>query len=320
MIEVKELTKRFGPTVAVDRLSFTVESGEILGFLGPNGAGKTTTMRVLTGYHPPSAGAAVVAGHDVAAEPLAARRQVGYLPESVPLYPDLRVGEYLRFVGGVKGLDAGRARHEAERVMKSVDLASRRGQLIGQLSKGYRQRVGLAQALLGDPPVLILDEPTIGLDPKQIVEVRDLIKGLAGGHTVVLSSHILPEVANTCSKVVIINQGRMVAEGPPAMLQPGGAGGGRLRVVAQGPAQALAELLAKVPGVASCTLEGGAEGEAACGFTLETSGGAEVQPELARAVVEGGHRLMELSPVSASLEEVFMQLTTEEPHGREGAA
>lgn len=321
MIQVRELSKRFGANVAVDRLDFSVEKGEILGFLGPNGAGKTTTMRILTGFFPPTSGSATINGHDVVADPMAARASVGYLPENVPLYVDMRVGEYLKFVAGAKGLDAGKARHEVERALKAVDIVSRKGQLIKQLSKGFRQRVGLAQALLGDPPVLILDEPTIGLDPGQIVEIRSLVKSFAGDKTVVLSSHILPEVAATCSKVVIINQGRLVAQGPPSLLAPGvGAGGGRLRVVAQGPAQLLAELLSKVNGVAACSMEDAAGGDATCGFTLDTTGGNEVQAEVAKAVVSAGHDLIELSPVTASLEEVFMQLTTSEVSSGEEAA
>jgi ABC-2 type transport system ATP-binding protein len=321
MIQVRELSKRFGTNVAVDRLDFSVEKGEILGFLGPNGAGKTTTMRILTGFFPPTSGSASINGHNVVADPMAARASVGYLPENVPLYVDMRVGEYLKFVAGIKGLDAGKARHEVDRVLKSVDITGRKGQLIKQLSKGFRQRVGLAQALLADPPVLILDEPTIGLDPGQIVEIRSLIKSFANDKTVVLSSHILPEVAATCSKVVIINQGRLVAQGPPSLLAPGaGAGGGRLRVVAQGPAQLLAELLSKVQGVAACSMEDAAGGDATCGFTLDTTGGNEVQAEVAKAVVGSGHDLIELSPVTASLEEVFMQLTTNEAANGEAAA
>ena len=321
MIQVRELSKRFNAFVAVDRLDFSVEKGEILGFLGPNGAGKTTTMRILTGFFPPTSGSAEINGHDVVREPMSARASVGYMPENVPLYVDMRVGEYLKFVAGMKGLDPGRTRHEVERALKAVDIASRKGQLIKQLSKGFRQRVGLAQALLGDPPVLILDEPTIGLDPGQIVEIRSLIKSFSGDKTVVLSSHILPEVAATCSKVVIINQGRLVAQGPPSMLRPGGAaGGGRLKVVAQGPAQVLADLLSKVNGVAACSMEDAGSGQAACGFTLETIGGSEVQAEVAKAVVGSGHDLIELSPITASLEEVFMQLTTSENSSGEEAA
>ncbi|MEW5914253.1 MAG: ABC transporter ATP-binding protein [Thermodesulfobacteriota bacterium] len=313
MIEVKELTKRFGATVAVDRLSFKVERGEILGFLGPNGAGKTTTMRVLTGFFPPSSGRATIGSYDVVEQAMAARRLVGYMPENVPLYSDMRIREYLRFVAGVKGLDAAGTKSEVSRVMAAVGLEARSGQLIKQLSKGYRQRVGLAQALLGDPPVLVLDEPTIGLDPGQIVEIRSLIKGFAGSKTVVLSSHILPEVAATCSKVVIINQGRLVAEGPPALLRAGQGGATSLRLNVQGPEKELTQLLSQVPGVESVLCqEPPAPGEDTCYFTLETGGGPAVAARVAQAVVGAGHGLLEMTPVSASLEEVFMKLTTEE--------
>jgi gliding motility-associated transport system ATP-binding protein len=321
MIEVKELTKRFGATVAVDRLSFKVERGEILGFLGPNGAGKTTTMRVLTGFFPPSSGQATIGSYDVVDQAMAARRLVGYMPENVPLYGDMRIREYLRFVAGVKALDATRTKTEVGRVMAAVGLEPRAGQLIKQLSKGYRQRVGLAQALLGDPPVLILDEPTIGLDPGQIVEIRSLIKGFAGSKTVVLSSHILPEVAATCSKVVIINQGRLVAEGPPALLRAGQGGATSLRLSVQGPERDLTQLLSQVPGVESVMCQAPeTPQEGACYFTLETGGGPEVAAQVARAVVTAGHGLLELTPVSASLEEVFMKLTTEEKAAEEVAA
>jgi len=320
MIEVRDLTKRFGATVAVDRLNFTLDQGEILGFLGPNGAGKTTTMRILTGFFPPTSGSAFINGRDVVEEPKAARRAVGYLPESVPLYGDMRVEEYLRFVGQAKGLDPAAAKKEAGRCMAAVGVAKRARQLIKQLSKGYRQRVGLAQALMADPPVLILDEPTIGLDPGQIVEIRSLIRGFAGSKTVVLSSHILPEVAATCSKVVIINQGRLVAEGPPELLRAGRGGGVGLKVLAAGPQEELTRLLEEVPGVLSvaCALGGAAEG--ACYFTVETDPDSEVAARVAKAVVEAGHALKELSPVTASLEEVFMQLTTSESHAGEEAA
>ncbi len=320
MIEVHDLTKRFGATVAVDRLSFTLDQGEILGFLGPNGAGKTTTMRILTGFFPPTGGSAFINGHDVVEEPKAARRAVGYLPESVPLYGDMRVEEYLSFVGQAKGLDPGAAKKEAGRCMAAVGVDQRARQIIKQLSKGFRQRVGLAQALMGDPPVLILDEPTIGLDPGQIVEIRSLIRGFAGSKTVVLSSHILPEVAATCSKVVIINQGRLVAEGPPELLRAGRGGGAGLKVLASGPQEELTRLLEEVPGVLSvaCSLDGAAKGT--CYFTVETDPHGEVAARVAKAVVEAGHALKELSPVTASLEEVFMQLTTSENHAGEEAA
>ncbi len=313
MIQVKELSKRFGETVAVDRLDFSVERGEILGFLGPNGAGKTTTMRILTGYFPPTSGTALIAGFDVLEEPMQARRAVGYLPESVPLYPDMRVEEYLRFVAGVKGLAPGQTRGEVRRVMEAVGIERRRGQLIKQLSKGLRQRVGLGQALLADPPVLILDEPTIGLDPAQIVEIRSLIKGFAGQKTVVLSSHILPEVAATCSRVVIINQGRLVAQGSPGMLRSGSEGTSQVRLVCLGPAGEIAPLLRDQEGVRAIAPEespGGEEGLSA--FTLEMSGGPAAQAALARALVQAGHGLVELTPVTRSLEEVFVSLTTQE--------
>ncbi len=313
MIEAADLSKRFGANIAVDRLSFQVAEGEILGFLGPNGAGKTTTLRILTGFFPPTSGQAFIGGHDVVENPLQARRAVGYLPENVPLYVDMRVGEYLRFVAGAKGLSGAKAMSEVGRVMEALGLTDRRGQLIKQLSKGYRQRVGLAQAILADPPVLILDEPTIGLDPRQIVEIRSLIKGFAGQKTVILSSHILPEVAATCSRVLIINQGRLVAQGPPSMLSPDGGASCKVRLAAQGDASRLAALLGRTPGVSGLTLEEGAGQEAGVNvFHLDTTGGAEVRAALARQVVEAGLGLIELSPVSLSLEEVFVQLTTEE--------
>ncbi len=319
MIEVKDLTKRFGGTVAVDRLNFNVGDGEILGFLGPNGAGKTTTMRILTGYFPPSGGSAVVAGCDVVTDPMGARRAIGYLPESVPLYTDMRVLEYLRFVGGVKGLDGPEARRQAEDAMERVGLSARAGQIIGQLSKGYRQRVGLAQALLADPQVLILDEPTIGLDPKQIVEIRSLIKGFAGSKTVVLSSHILPEVAATCSRVVIINQGRLVTQGPPDMLTTDGAGKARVRLVCLGSPGEVGPALERVAGVDGLALEEPAP-QGCCAFVLQTSGDPAVQAAVARAVVECGAGVVELRAVTASLEEVFMQLTTNETQAEEAVA
>jgi ABC-2 type transport system ATP-binding protein len=325
MIEVRHLSKRFGATLAVDNLDFVVQPGEILGFLGPNGAGKTTTMRILTGFYPPSAGTALVCGHDVVDEPLAARRAVGYLPENVPLYGDMRVREYLDFVGGAKGLDRLAARREAGRVMEALGLASRAGQLIKQLSKGFRQRLGLAQALLGDPPVLILDEPTIGLDPGQIVEIRSLIQHMAGQKTVILSSHILTEVAASCQRVVIINQGRLVAQGPPTLLAPGVGGQGFLRLVVQGDPKVSQDLLSGVEGVLAVEpsetpgsveppsgLESPSDLEGCSAWRVTTTGGPAMRARLARAVVEAGLGLMELSPLSLSLEEVFVQLTSQE--------
>lgn len=319
MIEVVELSKRFGETLAVDRLNFQVADGEILGFLGPNGAGKTTTMRVLTGFFPPTGGSAKVAGYDVVTDARRARASLGYLPENVPLYKDMRVSEYLHFVGGVKGLSPAEAKKQAGLAMEQVGLIPRAGQIIGQLSKGFRQRVGLSQALLGDPPVLILDEPTIGLDPKQIVDIRALIKGFAGNKTVVLSSHILSEVAATCSKVVIINQGRLVAQGTPDMLTTGAAGHTRLRLVCLGRAGDVGPAVERVEQVTALSAQEHAP-QGCCAFTLELSGGPEVRARVAEAVLAAGCGLVELSPLAASLEEVFMQLTTSETGSQEEVA
>ena len=215
MIEVQHLTKRYGKVTAVDDVSFRVERGEILGFLGPNGAGKTTTMRILTGYMPATDGRATVAGYDVFTNPIEAKRRTGYLPETPPLYPDMTVREYLEFVARIKGIPANERATRIDTVMQRTHVADMASRHCGKLSKGYRQRVGLAQAILHNPEVLILDEPTAGLDPKQIIETRDLIRSLAGDHTIVLSTHILPEVAQTCQRVVIINRGRVVAVDTP---------------------------------------------------------------------------------------------------------
>ena len=215
MIEVQHVTKRYGPVAAVNDVSFRVEAGQILGFLGPNGAGKTTTMRVLTGYLPPTEGTATIAGFDVIEEPIEAKRRTGYLPETPPLYPDMTVREYLTFVARINGLSASQRRPRIDEVMERTSVGDMADRHCGKLSKGYRQRVGLAQAILHNPDVLVLDEPTAGLDPKQIIETRELIKELAGDHTIILSTHILPEVAQTCERVVIINEGRVVAEDSP---------------------------------------------------------------------------------------------------------
>src|SRR5438046_7621479 len=215
MIEGQHLTKRYGPVTAVDDISFTVERGEILGFLGPNGAGKTTTMRVLTGYIPPSEGKAIVAGYDIFEQPIEAKRRTGYLPETPPLYPEMTVREYLTFVARIKGVPRPGRKARIDEMMQKTRIADMANRSCGKLSKGYRQRVGLAQALMHNPDVLILDEPTAGLDPKQIIETRQLIRGLAGDHTIILSTHILPEVSQTCPRVVIINRGQVVAGDRP---------------------------------------------------------------------------------------------------------
>ncbi len=310
MIRVEHLTKNYGPRVAVADVTFDVEKGEVLGFLGPNGAGKTTTMRILTGYLPPSGGRAEIAGFDVATQSLQARANIGYLPETVPLYTDMSVRSYLDFMGKIK--DVNDRRRQVDRAMEKARIAHRAGDQIGKLSKGLRQRVGLAQALLGDPPVLILDEPTSGLDPRQIIETRNLIKSLGGEHTVILSTHILPEVSATCSRIVIISNGRVVAEDTPENLDRRLKGAESIAVTVRGPREQVKTALKGVPRVLSVEVDGGdakpANGLAS--FTVQSEVGADIREALAQAVVGGGFGLMELRPAHLSLEEIFLQLTT----------
>ena len=249
MIEVQHLTKQYGRVTAVNDISFRVERGEILGFLGPNGAGKTTTMRILTGYMPATEGKAVVAGFDVFDQPIEAKRRTGYLPETPPLYHDMTVKEYLDFVAKIKGVPAAGRRERIRQVMERVQVADMAGRLCSKLSKGYRQRVGLAQAILHNPDVLILDEPTAGLDPKQIIETRNLIKALAGDHTIILSTHILPEVSQTCDRVVIINKGRVVAEDTPHNLTARLQGSETLYIQVDANGADASGALQRVPGV-----------------------------------------------------------------------
>jgi len=311
MIEVQHLTKRYGPVTAVDDVSFKVEKGEILGFLGPNGAGKTTTMRVLTGYMPANDGKAVVAGYDVFANPIEAKRRTGYLPETPPLYPDMTVKEYLTFVAKIKLDNASRSDRDMRvaHAMKKTHVDDMANRHCGKLSKGYRQRVGLAQAILHDPEVLILDEPTAGLDPKQIIETRDLIRSLAGSHTIILSTHILPEVAQTCQRVVIINKGRVVAEDTPENLTHQLKGAATLYVQVESNGDLLSTLKG-VPGVVNVNVAD--RHEKYTGYEVEAAPNRDVRRDVARAVVDGGWGLLELRPNRMSLEEIFLQLTTEE--------
>jgi ABC-2 type transport system ATP-binding protein len=311
MIEVSHLTKRYGPVTAVDDVSFRVEAGEILGFLGPNGAGKTTTMRVITGYMPATEGQAIVAGHDVFADPLAAKRKIGYLPETPPLYPDMTVREYLTFVARLKmsKISASDCAMRVDHTMKKARVDDMANRHCGKLSKGYKQRVGIAQALIHDPEVLVLDEPTAGLDPKQIIETRDLIRSLAGNHTIVLSTHILPEVAQTCTRVVIINKGRVVAVDTPENLTHQLAGASSLYVQVEGPAEA-ASVLGSVPGVQEVTTAD--RHEQWFGFEVKAAADHDVRRDVAKAIVNKGWGLLELRPTRMSLEEIFLQLTTEE--------
>ena len=317
MIEVQHLSKRYGAFTAVDDVSFRVESGEILGFLGPNGAGKTTTMRVITGYMPASAGTVVVAGYDVFEQALEAKRRTGYLPETPPLYPDMTVRQYQRFVAKIKGVRKDITGRVNE-VMKRTWVADMADRQCGRLSKGYRQRVGLAQAIIHNPDVLVLDEPTAGLDPKQIIETRQLIRELAGSHTIVLSTHILPEVAQTCQKVVIINKGKVVAVDTPAALTERMHGVVTVFVEAHGPAEEVQRALQNVRGVLRVGLSETRDGSS--GFEVDSEKGSDVRRELAAAVVAGGYGLLELRPMRVSLEDVFVSLMTDEKPADEAPA
>jgi ABC-2 type transport system ATP-binding protein len=294
-----------------------VERGEILGFLGPNGAGKTTTMRVLTGYIPATEGRAFVAGHDVFEKPLEAKRRTGYLPEIPPLYPDMSVREYLGFVSRIKGVPKKERSSRLNDVMRRTYIDDVAHRACGKLSKGYRQRVGLAQALIHSPEVLILDEPTAGLDPKQIIETRRLIKELGGSHTIILSTHILPEVSQTCQRVVIINKGKVVAVDTPENLTARLRGAETMYLHVEGAADAVSSALQRVPGVIRVAAAEGRDGHIA--FEVDSEAGRDVRKDLARAVVSGGFGLLELRPMRMSLEDIFLHLTTEE-RPVEGAA
>ena len=310
MIEVQHLTKRYGRVTAVEDVSFRVERGEILGFLGPNGAGKTTTMRILTGFMPATEGKAIVAGFDVFEQPIEAKRRTGYLPETPPLYPDMRVGEYLSFVAKIKGVAPAERKERIRAVMQRTRIDDMANRLCSKLSKGYRQRVGLAQAIIHNPDVLILDEPTAGLDPKQIIETRQLIKELAGDHTIILSTHILPEVSQTCERVVIINKGRVVAVDTPDNLTSRLQGSETLYVqVDAGGADAIAAL-SRIPGVTRVVQAD--HRHSLAGYEVESQHGRDVRRDLARTVVTNGWGLLELRPLRMSLEEIFLELTTDE--------
>ena len=311
MIEVEDLTKAYGPVTAVDHVSFTVNKGEILGFLGPNGAGKTTTMRILTGFMPATSGTARIAGFDVFRDSLEVRRHIGYLPESPPVYPDMNVETYLDFVLRIKNVSADKRRARIDDALEKTNIADKRKQLIKRLSRGYKQRVGLAQALVHDPDVIILDEPTVGLDPKQIIEVRNLIKGLAGSHTIILSTHILPEVSMTCDRVVIINKGKIAAVDTPQNLTAQLKGGQKIHIDAQAPEKPLQELLAQIPGASRVQVTAPrADGHLTA--TIEAAPGQDIRSQVAARIVEKGWRLYELGSVSVSLEDIFLELTTDD--------
>jgi ABC-2 type transport system ATP-binding protein len=291
-------------------MSFQVEKGEILGFLGPNGAGKTTTMRIITGYMPASEGTVRVDGYDVFDNPLDVRRRIGYLPENPPLYLEMTVTGYLRFVAKIKGVPKDKIHQEVARVMERASIADVKERIIAKLSKGYKQRVGIAQALLNDPPVLILDEPTIGLDPKQIHEVRELVKDLAGQHTVVLSTHILPEVEQTCHRVIIIDRGKIVAVDTPQNLRLQLQGAERVSIEVQGPASEIISKLKAMPGVVN--IQKIAENDSRHRFQVEGELRKDIRSDLARTIVQNGWGLYELQSATMSLEDIFLKLTTAE--------
>ena len=312
LIEVEGLTKQYGTVRAVDQISFRVEKGEILGFLGPNGAGKTTTMRILTGFLPSTGGTARVAGFDVFEKSLEVRKRIGYLPENPPIYPELSVASYLETVARLKQVPSDRRKARVDAAMEMTHIADKRAVLIKHLSRGYKQRVGLAQALVHDPEVIILDEPTVGLDPKQIIEVRNLIKGLAGNHTIILSTHILPEVSMTCDRVVIISSGRIVANMP--------VGGGRERAeavalevkpAASAGVESVRALLTRIAGVKQVTLQP-ADAAGRVQATIESEGGRDVRGRIAAELVGKGHELYELRASRVSLEDIFLRVTTQE--------
>ncbi len=309
MIEVRDLTRYYGEKRAIHNVTFDVKKGEVLGLLGPNAAGKTTTMKILTCYMPPTSGEARVAGYDIWEQPMEVKKRIGYLPENPPLYNDLRVIEYLDFVSKIKEIPGNRRKQAINEAIEKAGLGEVRRQVIGSLSKGYRQRVGLAQALLSDPEILILDEPTVGLDPRQIIEIRELIKNLGGEHTVILSTHILPEVEQTCGRVVIINQGEVVAEDTPANLTRRLRGTERTIIEVDGNETDLNAVLSGFPEIVSSTIEKLPENNH-LQVSVELS--QDIRKDIARALIERGFNLYELRKEAYSLEDIFLHLTTKE--------
>ncbi len=319
MIEVKHLTKRYGERTAIEDVTFRVEKGEILAFLGPNGAGKTTTMRILTGFLPATSGTATVAGFDVFDRPMEVKRRIGYLPETPPLYNEMTVREFLTFVAKIKGVPKAAQPGALSSVLERWGLTEVPGRLIGNLSRGYRQRVGLAQTLIHDPEVLILDEPTVGLDPKQIIEMRGLIKKLAGEHTVILSTHILPEATAVCQRVVIIHEGRIRAVDSPEQLSSKLRQSEKVSVSLRQPSPTTSEVLRSLPNILNVfeepTSPPQADGQV---FIVEAQLGKDVREEVARCVVSNGWGLLEMKTVSMTLEDVFLKLTQKEKAEEEG--
>jgi ABC-2 type transport system ATP-binding protein len=311
MIETRDLTKMYGELYALNRLTLKLEQGDVYGFIGPNGAGKTTTMRILTGYMPATSGTASIAGFDVFGNSMEVRRHIGYLPEAPPVYPDMTVETYLDFVLRIKNVPAEKRPQYVTAALEKTNIVDKRKELIKRLSRGYKQRVGLAQALVHDPTVIILDEPTVGLDPKQIIEVRHLIKSLAGTHTIILSTHILPEVSMTCDRVVIINKGKIAAVDTPQNLTSQLKGGQRIYIDAQAAEKPLEQLLAKIPGTARVQVSPSrADGHSIA--NVEVAPGKDIRSQIAAKIVEQGWALYELRGISLSLEDIFLELTTDD--------
>ena len=310
MIKIENVTKMYGPKVAVRNVSFEVNKGEILGFLGPNGAGKTTTMRVITGYFPPTDGNAYIAGFSVTDKPLEVKKRIGYVPETPSMYGDMRVTDYIKYVGAIKGVARAELNGNVERVIDRCALKEVYRKRVGELSKGFKQRVALAQALVNDPPVLILDEPTSGLDPKQIHEIRGLIKSMEGDRTIILSTHILPEVSMTCSKVAIINEGSIVAEDSTDNLGSEISETHQIEIMVDGPENEVVQMLTEIDGIGSVSRSGGS-------YLLDTGKDRDMRAQVAKTVVERGFGLLELKSRSLSLEDVFLKLVTEEEEVRQ---
>ncbi len=310
MIQVEGVTKRYGPKTAVSNINFEVDRGEIVGFLGPNGAGKTTTMRILAGFLPPTSGTARIGGIDVSEDPIAVKRRIGYLPETPPLYPEMEVDAYLGFVARIKGIDKRETARRVDAALERTSCTAVRSTLVGKLSKGYRQRVGLAQALIHSPEVLILDEPTSGLDPKQIIDVRELIRSLAGEHTIILSTHILPEVSGTCGRVIIINEGHIEASDSPENLTAQMQGANAILLDVEGPENDVRSRLQDVPGVRQLVRQDTRNGRVV--WRAEVDKDETVQKQIADAVVDSGWGLYSLQPIGLSLEDVYLKLTSHE--------
>ena len=310
MIEVEHLSKYYGDFIAIEDVSFEAKRGEVVGFLGPNAAGKTTTMRIITGFMPPSAGTVRVAGYDIQTHSIEARRQIGYLPETTPLYTDISVHDYLDFMGGLRGMAPAKRRSRIDYVIERMKLQEYAHTLIGRLSKGYRQRVGIAQAVLHEPEVLILDEPTIGIDPVQVVETRELIRSLGKEHTVVLSTHVLPEVSQICERVVVINEGHIVAVDRPENLAARLRGTEQIKLEVRGPSRDVVTRIRRVQGVREVA-QRDADGGVST-YTLECDPGSNVREELASIIIKQGWGLLGLQAVSMSLEDIFLKLTTHE--------